>query len=81
MYSLTDIIPLMIERSPFGVMLQNSEKQIPIVLLLLKSQCDRDSIEYVEAVRCLFQVNPVDTLKCLTSKNKEQEASLKKKRV
>ena len=57
-----DLIPLIIEQSSFGVMLQNSTNQIPIEMLLLESQCDRDSIEYVEAVRCLFRANPVDTL-------------------
>ena len=72
-------IPLIIEKSPFGVMLQNSAKQVPIELLLFESQCDRDSIEYVEAAPCLFRANPVDTL-CLTCKDKEQDAGLKRKR-
>eukprot|EP00956_Cyclotella_meneghiniana_P012140 scaffold17228_cov49-Cyclotella_meneghiniana.AAC.5 len=65
-----DVISHIIEQSTFGATLQNSDKQIPIQLLLFESECDRDSMEYVEAVRCLFQVNPVDTLKCLTGKDK-----------
>eukprot|EP00956_Cyclotella_meneghiniana_P032622 scaffold90390_cov50-Cyclotella_meneghiniana.AAC.3 len=84
-----DIIPLIIEQSTYGVTLQNSNEQIPIQLLLFESDCDRDSMEYVEAVRCLFQVNPVDILKCLTGKDKsdtdndgvEQGADRKRKRV
>ena len=37
-------------------------------LILFQSECDRDSMDYVEAIRCLFQVNPVNTLKCLVNK-------------
>ena len=66
-----DLIPHIIEQSTFGVMLQNSAKQTPIELLLFESECDRDSMEYVEAVRCLFQVNPDEMLQCLTGKNKK----------
>ena len=65
-----DFIPLILEQSTFGVTLQNSAKQIPLELLLFESECDRDSIEYVEAVTCLLQVNPVDTLECLMGKDK-----------
>eukprot|EP00956_Cyclotella_meneghiniana_P024052 scaffold47941_cov22-Cyclotella_meneghiniana.AAC.2 len=66
-----NLIPHIIEQSTFGVMLQNSAKQTPIELLLFESECDRDSMEYVEAVRCLFQVNPDEMLQCLTGKNKK----------
>eukprot|EP00956_Cyclotella_meneghiniana_P022782 scaffold43448_cov51-Cyclotella_meneghiniana.AAC.4 len=84
-----DVIPHIIEQSTFGATLQNSNKQIPIQLLLFDSECDRNSMEYVEAVRCLFQVNPVDTLKCLMGKDKsytdndceEQGTDRKRKRV
>eukprot|EP00956_Cyclotella_meneghiniana_P011258 scaffold15837_cov49-Cyclotella_meneghiniana.AAC.4 len=76
-----DLIPHIIEQSTFGVTLQNSDNQIPLQLLLFESESDRDSLEYVEAVRCLFQVNPVDTLKCLTGKDKEHDDSKKRKRV
>ena len=84
-----DIIPPIIEQSLFGVTVQNSNKKSPIDLLLFESECDRDSIEYVETVRCLFQVNPEDTLNHLMGKDKrnttdngdEQNACMKRKRI
>eukprot|EP00956_Cyclotella_meneghiniana_P011257 scaffold15837_cov49-Cyclotella_meneghiniana.AAC.3 len=76
-----DVIPHIIEQSTFGVTLHNSDNQIPLQLLLFESESDRDSLEYVEAVRCLFQLNPVDTLKCLTGKDKECDVNKKRKRV
>ena len=60
-----EIIPCILEQSAYGVTVQNSEKQTPIELLFYEAECDRDSMVYVEAIRCLFQVNPVDILKCL----------------
>jgi len=84
------VIPLIIEQSTFGVTLQNSHKQTPVEYLLFESECNRDSREYVEAVRCLFQVNPADILKCLTSKDEDKSTTnncldqcsdLKRKRV
>eukprot|EP00956_Cyclotella_meneghiniana_P035960 scaffold119854_cov22-Cyclotella_meneghiniana.AAC.1 len=60
-----EIIPCIIEQSAYGVTLQNSENQTPIELLFYEAECDRDSMVYVEAIRCLFQINPVDILKCL----------------
>ena len=49
--------------------LQNLDNQIPIELLLFVSECDRDSMAYVEAIRRLFQVDPYETLKCLMKKD------------
>ena len=67
--------------------LQNSNEQTPIELLLYESECDRDSISYVEAIRCLIEINPDDTLKCLL-KNEDcktiddkQGVGIKRKRV
>eukprot|EP00956_Cyclotella_meneghiniana_P028570 scaffold66902_cov23-Cyclotella_meneghiniana.AAC.1 len=60
-----EIIPCILEQSAYGVTLQNSETQTPIELLFYEAECDRDTMLYVEAIRCLFQVNPVDILKCL----------------
>eukprot|EP00956_Cyclotella_meneghiniana_P034395 scaffold104443_cov23-Cyclotella_meneghiniana.AAC.2 len=68
-----EMIPCIIEQSAYGVTLQNSENQTPIELLFYEAECDRDSMVYVEAIRCLFQVNPVDILKCLM-KNKSTDA-------
>eukprot|EP00956_Cyclotella_meneghiniana_P000341 scaffold406_cov22-Cyclotella_meneghiniana.AAC.1 len=72
-----EIIPCIIEQSAYGVTVQNSEKQTPIELLFYEAECDRDSMMYVEAIRCLFQVNPVDILKCLV-KNKSADADNKR---
>ena len=63
-----EVVSCILEQSTYGVSLQNSNKHTPIELLLFESECDRDSMDYVEAVRYLFQVNPVDTLKCLVKK-------------
>eukprot|EP00956_Cyclotella_meneghiniana_P028649 scaffold67433_cov24-Cyclotella_meneghiniana.AAC.1 len=60
-----EIIPCILEQSAYGVTLQNNEKQTPIELLFYEAECDRDSMVYVEAIRRLLQVNPVDILKCL----------------
>eukprot|EP00956_Cyclotella_meneghiniana_P025306 scaffold52590_cov23-Cyclotella_meneghiniana.AAC.4 len=68
-----EIIPCILEQSAFGVTVQNSEKQTPIELLFYEAECDRDSMVYAEAIRCLFQVNPVDILKCLV-KSKSADA-------
>eukprot|EP00956_Cyclotella_meneghiniana_P025304 scaffold52590_cov23-Cyclotella_meneghiniana.AAC.2 len=68
-----EIIPCILEQSAYGVTLQNSEKQTPIELLLYEAECDRNSWVYVEAIRCLFQVNPVDILKSLV-KSKSVDA-------
>ena len=82
-----DAITFIIVQSTFGVTLQNSDEKIPIELLLYESECDRNGMEYVEAVRCLLRANPVDTLKCLTKKdesttnNQGQDAGTKRKRV
>eukprot|EP00956_Cyclotella_meneghiniana_P030103 scaffold74946_cov46-Cyclotella_meneghiniana.AAC.5 len=82
-----DAITFIIKKSTFGVTLQNSDEKIPIELLLYESECDRNSMEYVEAVRCLLRANPVDTLKCLakkdesTTNNQGQDAGTKRKRV
>ena len=85
-----DVIPFVIEQSTFGVTLHNSDNQIPLQLLLFESESDRDSLEYLEAVRCLFQVNPVDLLKCLMGKDEDKSTTnncldqcsdLKRKRV
>ena len=65
-----NVIPCILEQSTYGVTMQNSDKLTPIELLLLESECDRDSIEYVEAIRSLLEVNPVDILECLMSKSK-----------
>eukprot|EP00956_Cyclotella_meneghiniana_P022796 scaffold43476_cov50-Cyclotella_meneghiniana.AAC.1 len=54
----TSIIPSIVEISTYGVTLQNSDKLTPLEMLLFESECDRDSIEYVEAIRCLLQVDP-----------------------
>eukprot|EP00956_Cyclotella_meneghiniana_P022751 scaffold43406_cov36-Cyclotella_meneghiniana.AAC.2 len=82
-----DVIAFIHEQSTFGVILQNSDKRTPIELLLYESECDRNSMEYVEAVRCLLRANPVDTLKCLakkdesTTNNQGQDAGTKRRRV
>eukprot|EP00956_Cyclotella_meneghiniana_P015689 scaffold24280_cov55-Cyclotella_meneghiniana.AAC.6 len=79
-----DVIPFIIEQSTFGVTQQNSDKLTPMELLLYEAECDRDSMEYVEAVRCLLLANPVDTLRCHTKKDKEQlliKEGVKRKRV
>ena len=64
-----DVISCILEQSTYGVPLQNSDKQTPIELLLFESECDRNSMVFVNAVWYLFQVNPSDTLKCLVKNN------------
>eukprot|EP00956_Cyclotella_meneghiniana_P041065 scaffold213573_cov36-Cyclotella_meneghiniana.AAC.2 len=65
-----EAIPCILEQSTYGATLQNSDKLTPIELFLVKSDCERDSQEYVEAVRSLLQVDPVEVLKCLGNKRK-----------
>ena len=62
-----DIISCILEKSIYGATLQNHDKRTPIELLLFEAVCDRSNMDYVEAIRCLFQVNPVDTLKRLAN--------------
>jgi len=83
----TSIIPSIVEISTYGVTLQNSDKLTPLEMLLFESECDRDSIEYVEAIRCLLQVDPEVTLKRLLKKgnnatiDEEQGATKKRKKA
>ena len=64
-----EVVSYILDQSTYGVTLQNSNEQTPIELLLYESECDRDDMDYVEAIRCLFEVNPDDTLKCLMKKD------------
>eukprot|EP00956_Cyclotella_meneghiniana_P001780 scaffold1950_cov75-Cyclotella_meneghiniana.AAC.1 len=80
-------IPFIIENSTYGVCLQNSDKLTPLEVLLFQSECDRSSIEYVEAIRCLIQVDPEFTLKRVVKKDniatvdEKQGAGRKRKRT
>ena len=82
-----DVIKCILEQSTYGVTLQNSDNLTPIELLFFESECDRDSMNYVEVIRCLFQVDPEETLKCLVKKdssktiNVKREEGNKRKRV
>eukprot|EP00956_Cyclotella_meneghiniana_P037537 scaffold140284_cov40-Cyclotella_meneghiniana.AAC.2 len=61
-----DIINYILENSDHGVSVKNAERRLPIQLLLFDADCDRDSLEFVEATgRLLFAhpVNPVDLVK------------------
>lgn len=62
---MCELISCILKQSPYGVNVQNEDNRLPIELLLFDSECDRDCIEYVEAVRCLFEASPIDTLKRL----------------
>ena len=62
---MCELIPCILKQSPYGVNVQNKDNRLPIELLLFDSECDRDCIQYVEAVRCLFEASPIDTLKRL----------------
>ena len=53
-----EVVSCILEQSTYGVTLQNSNEQSPIELLFFESESDRDSMDYVEAIGCLFQANP-----------------------
>ena len=85
---MNSFIHLIIEQYKFGVTLQNSTT-IELLLFEFESQCNRERMAYVKAVRCLFRVNPVDTLECPTGQSKNattmnvvhQDAGTKRKGV
>ena len=61
-----DIINYILEKSDHGLSVRNAEKRLPIQVILFDADCDRDSLEFVEAVgRLLFAypVNPADLIK------------------
>ena len=66
-YGKCNIINYILEKSDHGVSTKNAEKKLPIQVLLFDAECNRDSLEFVEAVgRLLFAhpaVNPADLAK------------------
>eukprot|EP00956_Cyclotella_meneghiniana_P044816 scaffold337804_cov106-Cyclotella_meneghiniana.AAC.1 len=65
-YGKCNIINCILEKSDHGVSSKNAEKRLPIQVLLFDADCDRDSLEFVEAVGRLlfaFPVNPADLIK------------------
>lgn len=62
-YGRCNIINHILDKSDHGVSTKNRFKKLPIQILLFDADCDRDSLEFVEAMgRLLFAypVNPVD---------------------
>eukprot|EP00956_Cyclotella_meneghiniana_P005822 scaffold7595_cov49-Cyclotella_meneghiniana.AAC.2 len=61
-----NVINYILDKSDHGVSVNNGENKLPIQTLLFDADCDRDSLEFVEAVgRLLFAhpVNPADLVK------------------
>eukprot|EP00956_Cyclotella_meneghiniana_P010048 scaffold13870_cov77-Cyclotella_meneghiniana.AAC.3 len=56
-----DIIIFLLGESNHGVTVRNSEKKVPIEMLLYEAKCDRNSVEFVAAVDLLLRSCP-DTL-------------------
>ena len=49
-----NVINYILEKSDHGVSMKNADMKLPIELLLFDSECDRNSLDYVEAIRNLF---------------------------
>ena len=52
------VINYILDQSNHGVSMTNSEGKLPIQSLLFDAQCDRDDLDYVEAVGRLLCANP-----------------------
>ena len=81
-----NVITCILDQSKYGLTMRDISKQTPIDLLLLRGRCDRDSMEYVEAVRRLLQAAPIDSINRLLKTGKsdkievKQDAGIKRKR-
>lgn len=64
-----DVINYILEESDYGATKQNVDKKLPVQLLLYDSDCNRNSLEYVESIFRLLRVDPVETLVILAEEN------------
>eukprot|EP00956_Cyclotella_meneghiniana_P025161 scaffold51847_cov39-Cyclotella_meneghiniana.AAC.5 len=81
-YGKCNIINYMLEKSDHGVSTKNAEKKLPIQVLLFDAECNRDSLEFVEAVgRLLFAypVNPADLAKKDDQETENKEPKKRKR--
>ena len=58
--------------------MKNADKKLPIELQFFDAECERNSLDYVEAIRNLFQANPDDAVKCLMGKCEKTSADDKR---
>ena len=49
-----NVINYILEKSDHGVSMKNADKKLPIELLLFDAKCERNSLDYVEAIINLF---------------------------
>eukprot|EP00956_Cyclotella_meneghiniana_P020531 scaffold36344_cov56-Cyclotella_meneghiniana.AAC.4 len=61
----SDIINYILMMTDHGVSVQNKIGKLPIQLFLFNAECDRSSMEFMDAVYTLLRANPVDSLKNL----------------
>jgi ankyrin repeat protein len=59
---MCNVVKWILEKSDAGLSVQNNEGKIPIQLFLYNTNpfCDRNSLEYVQAVYMLLRANPTD---------------------
>jgi len=53
-----EVVIFILQQSTHGSSITNAAKKLPIESVLYDSDCDRNSLEYVEAVKCLLCANP-----------------------
>ena len=57
----TDVVNYILEKSDHGVSKTNADGNLPIQLLLFRAKCNRDSMEYTDAVDSLIRAYPAVT--------------------
>ena len=70
-----DAINYILDVSDYGVTMPIDEKKLPVQLLLHDSDCNRNSLDYVEAIFRLLRVDPVETLSILAGKSSTSNES------
>lgn len=55
------------------VLVENKDAKLPIQLLLYHSECDRDSLEYVQAVNALLRANPESVAHLLVNESQSEK--------
>ena len=54
------VINYVLDKSDHGVSARNAYDKLPIQVLLFEADCDRDSLDFVEAVGRLLYANPMN---------------------
>lgn len=65
-----DVITCILDQLQYGVTIRDISNQTPFDLLLYKGRCDRDIMDYVEAVRRLLLAAPTDSINRLLKTGK-----------